>query len=189
MPRTRPRRLFHATAVAALVAAFPTTAARAQFRVGAHAAYQTKIVGGDFGAGGRLELDLDFIRPGTTLAGAYDHFFLDCDQCSSYEVGGQLLFGPGPLYVGGGASYRSFDTGDDTPMLEPSNEWAFSLIAGVRFPQVPVVTPFGEFRQQLGGAVNRQTIAVGVLVGAGERRRPPAGPPGAPRSRISSPGL
>lgn len=197
MPGIRPRRLFHATAVAALVAAFPTTAARAQFRVGAHAAYQTQIVEGDFGAGGRLEVDLDFIRPGVTLAGTYDHFFLDCDQCRAFEVGGELLFGPGPVFVGGGAFYRSYDPGDDPPAPRPgaprstqpaSAEWAFSLVAGVRFPQVPVVTPFGEFRQEFGGSPNRQTISVGVLVGAGGRRRPPAGPPGAPLSGISSAG-
>lgn len=197
MPGIRPRRLFHAMAVAALGAAFQATAARAQFRAGPHATYQTELVGGDFGAGGRLELDLDFIRPGLLLAGTYDHFFPSCDQCRSFEAGGELLFGAGPVFMGGAAAYRSFDPGDAAPTRDPgdptpvrtaSAEWVFSLVLNVRFPQVPVVTPFGEFRQEFGGNPNRQTISMGVLVGAGGRRRPPARPPSEARSGNSSAG-
>ncbi len=185
MSGIRPRRILFALAAALLLAASQTTAADAQFRVGGHGTYQTKFIDGTFGAGGRAEIDLAFLRDGLTLAGTYDHFFVDCENCRSFEVGGELLFGPGPLFVGAGAVYRSVEPGDDTPMLESSREWAFSMIAGIRFPQVPVVTPFGEFRQQLGGSVNSQTFSVGVLVGPGSRRqaprRPGAGIPSATR--------
>lgn len=176
MPGTRLRRPLSVSAAALLLAASQATPAEAQFRIGAHGVYQTQIVGGDFGAGGRAEIDLAFLFDGLTVAATYDHLFVDCESCRSFEAGGELLFGPGPFMVGAGAAYRSFEPGDNSPMLESSNDWAFSVVAGLRFPQVPVVTPFGMFRQQLGGHVNRQTISVGVLVGPRERRRAPGRP-------------
>ena len=177
----RPRlSLFLPTAALLLAASQPATA-EAQFRIGGHGVYQNQIVGGDFGAGGRAEVDLAFLRDGLTIAATYDHLFLDCESCRSFEAGGEILFGPGPLFAGLGAAYRGFDPGDDSSMSASDNEWAFSLVAGLRFPQVPVVTPFAAFRQQIGSDANRQTISVGVLVGPRERRRAPRRPgPGIP---------
>ena len=177
MSGIRPRRILFALAAAPLLAAFQTTATDAQFRVGGHGTYQTKFIDGTFGAGGRAEIDLAFLRDGLTLAGTYDHFFVDCENCRSFEVGGELLFGPGPLFVGAGAVLpERLEPGDDTPDagIEPRMG-----VQHDRRDQVPAGTG-GDPVRGVSAAARRQRQQPDVLRrrsgGPGEQAAsPPAG--------------
>lgn len=195
MPPFRPRRFpTPGSAAVALVAAGLTVAlasgsAAGQFRIGGHGVYQTKFEDGTFGAGGRAEAALDFIFRGLALVGIYDRFFPSCESCSSWQAGGQLVVGNGPLYLGLGASFQHFDPGPDyeppegAPASGVTEEWAWNLVAGIKIPQVPVVVPIVEFRQQVGSSTgNQQTIVVGIMVGPSRRRDAP-GPPGSGEPR------
>lgn len=184
-----------ALALAALAAPLPSGSAAAQFLIGGHGVYQNKLQDGTFGAGGRVEVALDFLFRGLALAGTYDHLFPSCESCSSWQAGGQLVVGNGPLYVGVAPVYHRFDPGPDyeppegVPATGVTEEWTWNLVAGVKIPQLPVITPIVEFRQQVGSSTgNQQMIVAGILVGPSSRRnapRPPGPPSGArpPRSR------
>lgn len=177
-----------ALAAAALTAAPASgSAAAAQFRIGGHGVYQTKLQDGAFGAGGRVEVALDFLFRGLALAGTYDRLFPSCGACSSWQAGGQLVVGGGPLYIGVAGAFHRFDPASDyvppdgSPPVFSTKEWSVNLVAGVRIPQVPVVTPIVEFRQQVGSStVNQQTIVAGIMFNPIRRRNPPRPPRGGP---------
>lgn len=183
-----------ALGVVALAAVPASGSAAAQFRIGGHGVYEMKFQDGTFGVGGRAEVALDFLFRGLALAGTYDRLFPSCEACSSWQAGGQLVLGGGPLYVGLAGSFHRFDPGPDyeppegLPPTGVTEEWGVNVVVGVRVPQVPVVTPVVEFRQQVGSSTgNRQTIVAGILFSPPGRRnapRPPrGGQPRPPRAR------
>ncbi len=183
-----------ALALAALAAPLASGSASAQFRIGGHGVYQNKLQDGTFGVGGRAEVALDFLFRGLALAGAYERLFPSCESCSSWQAGGQLVIGNGPLYLGVAPLFHRFDPGpnyeppEGSPAAGVTEEWTWNLVAGVRIPQVPVVVPIVEFRQQVLSSIgNQRTIVVGILFGPSGRRNAPR-PPGPgdarpPRSR------
>lgn len=183
-----------ALVAAALAAPLASGSAAAQFRIGGHGVYQNRFLDGTFGVGGRAEVALDFLFRGLALAGAYERLFPSCELCSSWQAGGQLVIGNGPLYLGVAPLFHRFDPGPDyeppegLPAPGVTEEWTWNLVAGVRIPQVPVVVPIVEFRQQvLSSTGNQQTIVVGIMFGTSSRRSAPR-PPGPgdgrpPRSR------
>ena len=163
-------------AVALAATAFSAPRTQAQVRVGGHLLYKSQAFDGTFGAGGRAEADLNFLREGLVLAGLYDRLFPGCEGCSSTELGAQLLFATpqNPLYFGLGAGYRTDreeGTATDTP-----GEWSYNMVAGLRLRGIPVITPFFEFLQQFGSSLNEQAFAVGVLLGPTGARRAPGRP-------------
>lgn len=175
-----------AVLVFAFLAATAASPAAAQLRVkaGAYGLYQSKIFDGTFGVGGRAEFELAFLRDGLTLVGFYDHLLPDCTECSFRDIGGQVLLAPqGPLYIGAGASRQTFEsTGDGSgagSMAEdpPTDDWVFSLVAGVRLPVFPVLVPYVEFRQEVGSPeINQQTFAAGILITPSRARPAPRFP-------------
>lgn len=171
-------------AIAALTsAATPPAAAQLRVKAGAHALYQSQIFDGTFGYGGRAEIELGFIRSGLTVVGIYDHLLPDCDGCSYRGIGGQvLLASQGTLYVGAGASRQQFSRPAGAPASESGatepldDDWVFSLVAGVRLPVLPVIVPYVELRQEFGSELNKQVIAVGILLSPSRARAAPRGP-------------
>ena len=103
-----------AATIAVLASVLATDAAHAQVRAGAHALYKSQTFdAGTFGVGARVEVDLNFVRRGLVVAGLYDRLFPDCEECSSSEMGGQLLLAPrGPLFLGLGAGYQRHEGAD-----------------------------------------------------------------------------
>lgn len=174
--------------VAAALTALPASgSAAAQFRIGGHGVYQNTLSDGVFGAGGRAEVGLGFLFRGLALAGTYDRLFPSCGSCSSWQAGGQLVLGGGPMYLGVGGSFHRFDPGpnyeppEGMPAVIVTEEWGVHVVAGVRIPQVPVVTPIVEFRQQVGSSTgNRQTLVAGILFNPSGRRNAPRPPQGGP---------
>lgn len=187
-PASAPGALGPIVAVAAALSALPAPgSAAAQFRIGGQGVYQNTLSDGVFGAGGRAEVGLGFLFRGLALAGTYDRLFPSCEACSSWQAGGQLVLGGGPLYLGVGGSFHRFDPGPDYEPLEGlpavivTEEWGVHVVTGVRIPQVPVVTPIVEFRQQVGSSTgNRQTIVAGILFNPVGRRNAPRPPQGGP---------
>lgn len=162
-----------AVSVALPGAAFSAGPADAQVRAGAHGVYKSQAFDGTFGAGGRAEIDLDFLRAGLVAAGLYDRLFPECEGCSSTEVGAQILFAPqrNPLYFGFGAGYRT--NREEGATSDAPGEWSYNMVAGLRLRGIPVITPFVEFRQQFGSSLNEQAFALGVLLGPTGARRAP----------------
>ncbi len=164
-------------AFALCAAAFSAAPADAQVRAGGHVLYKSQAFDGTFGAGGRAEVDLDFLRQGLVFAGLYDRLFPGCEGCSSTEVGAQLFFASpqNPLYFGLGAGYRTFE--EEGVTTDESGEWSYNLVAGLRLRGIPVIMPFFEFRQQFGAEqLNEQGFAVGILLGPTRSRTAPRRP-------------
>ncbi len=154
---------------ASVIQSLPSPAS-AQFRVGGHGVYQRGLVGGTFGVGGRGEIDLGFVFEGLLVAGTYDRFFPNCETCSLGEVGTELGVTRGPTYVGIGASFRRFQAEEGGP----TKDWDGNFVFGIRFPSVPVVTPFVQYRLELHSeTINDQTFSAGFLVGPPRLRRRP----------------
>ena len=175
--RKSPLRLATAVLATCLLSASVASPVAAQVRGGGQAVYQSEFQDGTFGLGGRAEVDLGFIFDGLAIAGTYDRFLPDCDECSFWEAGGQVIIGNGTFHFGVGSSFQRFERGGDLAELGTTEDWAFNLMTGLRFVNVPVVTPFVEFRQEvLGEPVNEQTFSVGVLFGPPSGRRPPGRP-------------
>lgn len=166
-----------AMAVAVPAAAFSVAPADAQVRAGGHVLYKSQAFDGTFGAGVRAEVDLDFLRQGLVVAGLYDRLFPECEGCSSTEVGAQILVASpqNPLYFGLGAGYRTYK--EEGVTSDDPGEWSYSLVAGLRLQNIPVIIPFFEFRQQFGAdQLNDQTFALGILLGPTGSRRAPRRP-------------
>ncbi len=152
--------------------------AAGQVSGGGHGAYQSEIFEGTFGAGARIEFDLGFLRRGIALAGTWEKYFPGCDDCSLWEAGGQVIVsGESPIYLGVGAGFQRFERGESLSQFGDTDDWIFSLVLGVRFPVMPVITPFVEYRQELGSeSANQQTISAGILLSPARARRSPARP-------------
>ncbi len=167
-----------------LALAMPATVLHGQVRAGGQATYQSQLFDGAFGAGVRAEVDLAFLRPGLIVAGTWDRFFPDCDDCRFTDIGGELLMAPqGPLYLGLGVSHRQFQNpeatgsqsgGDD----DDSSEWNYVFTAGIRLSDFSMLVPFLEFRQEFGSdSLNEQIYSLGLMISPPGRRRAPQPPP------------
>ena len=175
------RILRQGAAVATLFAACVIAGAppvTAQARAGGHVFYQSELVDGSFGYGGRVEFDLGFLVDQLVIGGTYDRVFPECDDCTSWEAGGQVGFYSGQGHIGLGAYFSRFETAGSGDGPGVSDDWTFALVGGVRFPLKGFLMPFLEIRQELGqGFLNSQTIALGILLGpygGGENPRTPA---------------
>ena len=162
-------------AFALCAAAFSAAPANAQVRAGGHVLYKSQAFDGTFGAGGRAEVDLDFLRQGLVFAGLYDRLFPECEGCSSTEVGAHLLrFARRPDLLRSRRGIRTFVeegvTMDDIARM--------SIQPGRRAaPAGIVIMPFFEFRQQFGAErLNEQAFAVGILLGPTRSRTAPRRP-------------
>ena len=163
-----------AAAIATLIAASVIAAAptAAQARAGGHVLYLNEVLGGSFGYGGRVEFDLDFLVEDLVIGGTYDRVFPECGECTYREAGGQVGLFSGIAHLGLGLSFSRFENpeaAEEQPTIE--DEWIWSLFVGVRYPLTRFVTPFFEFRNELGeGILNSQTLALGILLGPNDRR-------------------
>ncbi len=153
--------------------------AGAQTGVGGHVVYQTEILDGTLGFGGRAEAGLEFLLPGLSLVGTYDRYRVDCADCSLWGAGGQVMLGSEMLRIGAGSTFQRYRRGEVQAgdSLAVADDWAFHLVAGFRLSFARFVVPFVEFRQELlGDPTNSQTLSAGVVVGWPEARRAPAVP-------------
>lgn len=149
-------------------------AAAAQIRVGGHGVYQTGVLEGQFGAGGRAEVDLGFVVGGLAAIGTFDYFFPDCEGCSQWDASGLVGFVQGPFHAGLGATYQRLGGGEAS---EAARGWTAILVAGFRFDRLEVFVPFVEFRQELASrGQNQQTASLGFLVGPSRARTAPRAP-------------
>jgi hypothetical protein len=121
----------------------------------------------DFGVGGRLAFNL-FSVPGSIVRiqalGAFD-YFLDCDDCSYYEITPAAVVSLGlvglGVYGGVGANIARLSVDEDVAGDDASDtDVGASLIIGARIP----MGLFGEIRYTTGGA-EQKVIAVGFRFG------------------------
>ena len=163
--------------LAALVLAVVVSPVPGQVRIGGHGLYRNEILRSDVGVGARAEFDLGFIMPQLVLGGVYNRLFPDCEECGSWEAGGQVTLGAGAGFIGMNVVMSRFEevAGDSDTR---DDDWKFSVVVGFRLLGLPVAVPFLEARQSLGsGALNDQAVSLGILIGpAGARPAPP--PPG-----------
>lgn len=157
------KRLLVAVA-AALVLSMAARPAEAQLGLGVGAVWGDDA---DLGIGGRLAFNL-FSVPGSVVRiqalGAFD-YFLDCDNCTYYEVTPAAVVSVGlvglGLYGGVGANIARFSIDEDVTGGEESDtEVGGSLIIGARIP----MGLFGEIRYTAGGA-EQKVIALGFRLG------------------------
>lgn len=160
-------------AVATALAVPSPSPAAAQIRGGPHGLYQTGILEGQFGVGGRIEVDLPFVFDGFTAIGAFDRFLPDCDGCSQWDASGVVGFVQGPFHAGLGATYQRLGSANEPA----STSWTGLLVAGLRFDRLEVFVPFLEVRQELASSdQNQQTVSLGFLVGPSRARPAPRAP-------------
>ena len=161
------RSVRHAAAVAALITACLIAAApvAAQVRAGGQVLYRSGLLDGTTGYGGRVEIDLGFLFEQLTLIGSYDRLFPDCNECESWQTGGQFALVGAVGHVGvGGYFLRLDDPGAVGEQV--TDEWSFELSVGARYRVKGFLTPFFEIRSELGsGILNKQTLSLGVVVG------------------------
>lgn len=158
----------------AVVLATDAVPAAAQIRVGGQGVYQTGVLKGQFGAGGRAEIDLGFVAGGLAAIGIFDRFFPDCDDCSQWDASGLAGFVQGPFHLGLGATYQRLGSGDDAGAV---GSWSGLLLAGFRFDRLEVFVPFLEVRQELASQdQNQQTVSLGFMVGPSRARTAPRAP-------------
>ncbi len=163
-----------ACALAGWAAIQSPDAAAAQIRVGGHGVYQTGLLEGQFGAGGRAEVDLGFVVGGLAAIGTFDRFFPDCDGCSQWDASGLVGFVQGPFHAGLGATYQRLGGMDEAA---ETGSWTALLVAGLRFDRLEVFVPFVEVRQELASRdQNQQTVSLGFLVGPSRARTAPRAP-------------
>ncbi|MDE2761264.1 MAG: hypothetical protein OXQ94_03715 [Gemmatimonadota bacterium] len=161
---------------AVLVLAVVAAPLPGQVRIGGHGLYRNEIVRSQFGAGARAEVDLGFVMPHLALGAVYNHFFQDCEECRSWEAGGQATLGAGAGYIGLNVVRSRFEevAGDRTTR---SDDWKFSVVVGFRLLGLPVVVPFLEARQSLGSdALNDQSVSLGIMIGPARARSAPRAP-------------
>lgn len=150
----------------------------AQVGVGGQGVYRSELLTSGFGIGARADVGVGFAIPGLVLTGVYNRFFEGCEDCDSWEAGGQATIGDGASYIGINALFSRIEHLEDAELTE-TDEWKFSAIIGFRLLNMPVIVPFLEFRQSLGsGLFNDQALSLGVMIAPARRRdapRPPAG--------------
>ena len=172
--RSRCSRGFVHGLLALLAVAVPV---EAQVRIGGHGVYRNELLASGFGVGGRAELDLGFLLPQLGITGVYNRFASECDECGSWEGGGQVTIGDGASYIGLNLLLARTKQPEDDQIVV-NDDWKFSVVIGLRVLNLPVVVPFFEVRQSMGSGVwNDQSLSLGVLVGPARSRRPPR-PPG-----------
>ncbi len=167
------RRSGRASAVLLLAFSLLADPALAQVEIGPEFTYQTELRGGSFGAGARARADLGLLLDGLGVIAYYDRFFEGCDaqpnpfECSLWESGGALTYSAGPAYLGTGASFQRLTRTGGPVSLPPIDDWAFNILVGLSLPQVPIVTPFVEFRMEIASDThsNQQTFAIGAMIG------------------------
>ncbi len=173
-PRSRCSRGFIHGLLAFLAVASPV---EAQVRIGGHGVYRGELLTSGFGIGARAEFDLGFIMPQLGIGGIYNRFSAECDECASWESGGQVTVGEGVSYIGLNVLLARTEQPDDDDQIEVVDDWKFSVVIGLRVLNLPVVVPFLEVRQSMGSGVwNDQAISLGVLVGPVRPRRAPRPP-------------
>lgn len=148
--------------------------AAAQARAGGHVLYQTDLFGGSVGYGGRVEFDLGFLVEQLVVGGTYDRLFPDCGECSYWKTGGQVGLQGGIGYIGLGLFFSRLEN-PGPEGTAPTDDWTYDLVGAVRYPLKGFIAPFFEIRNEFGqGILNRQTLALGVLLGpylGGDPRR------------------
>ena len=166
------------TAIILQALAFAAVAApvEAQVRIGGHGVYRSEFLTSGFGVGARAEFDLGFIVPELGLGGVYNRFGSECDDCVSWEGGGQVMLGEGVSYIGLNVLLARTEQSEDDE-IAVIDDWKVSVVIGFRVLTLPVAVPFFEVRQSMGSGVwNDQAISLGVLVGPARRAPRPRGP-------------
>ncbi len=167
------RGLVHVLLALAAVAA----PVEAQVRIGGHGVYRGELLASGFGVGARAEFDLGFIMPQLGIGGVYNRFSSECDECGSWEGGGQVTLGDGVSYIGLNVLLARTEQPEEDDEIEVIDDWKFSVVIGLRVLNLPVVVPFLEVRQSMGSGVwNDQALSLGVLVGPARPRRAPRPP-------------
>lgn len=150
---------------AALVIAVGAPAS-AQVRAGGHGLYQNHLLGGSFGYGGRVEVDLDFLFENLMMGGVYDRISRDCYDCSQWETGGHVGLRAGMVFFGGGVYFSRFEEFAPGGTVVTEDDWVFALVLNLKYPIKGFLTPFFELQNELGeGCLNRTTVSLGVLLG------------------------
>ena len=140
--------------------------ASAQVRAGGHGLYQNRLLGGSFGYGGRVEVDLDFLFENLMMGGVYDRVSRDCYDCSQWETGGHVGVRAGMVFFGGGVYFSRFEEFAPGGTVVTEDDWIFSLVLNLKYPIKGFLTPFFELQNELGeGFLNRQTLSLGILLG------------------------
>ena len=140
--------------------------ASAQVRAGGHGLYQNRLVGGGFGYGARVEVDLDFLVDNLMIGGAYDRVSRDCFDCSNWETGGHVGLRADMVFFGGGVYFSRFEEFAPGGTVVTEDDWIFAMVLNLRYPIKGFLTPFFELQNELGeGFLNRQTLSLGVLLG------------------------
>jgi opacity protein-like surface antigen len=130
----------------------------------------------DFAVGGKLgaavaSLGNNGARKNVDVMGAFD-YFLDCDECSYFELTGGALYNfdigesIGP-YAGAGLNYGRFsDSGPGSDLVDTSNsEIGLALMGGLRFLLGTLNADAGA-RISLGGA-EQAVLSFAILFGGG----------------------
>jgi opacity protein-like surface antigen len=129
----------------------------------------------DFGVGARVELGMPnlFTSSGplsrTSLVGSFDYFFPDCEECSYWEINGNVTVpitasGVDP-YVGAGLNVARFsvDLGSGLGGDASNTEVGLNLLGGLNF-QLGRVAAFGEGRLELSGG-EQLVLTFGIKFG------------------------
>ena len=149
----------------------------AQAGIGGQGVYRSELLTSGFGIGARADVEIGFIMSGLVLTGVYNRFHEGCEDCDSWEAGGQVTIGDGVSYIGMNTLFSRIDQLEGEEVTE-TDKWKFSLIVGFRLLNVPVIVPFLEVRQSLGsGLFNDQALSLGIMIAPARPRnapRPPA---------------
>lgn len=141
----------------------PVKPAAAQLSAGADVSYNSNVVGGSWGFGGRAGVqlpDVGFAR--WKLVGAGMWYTPNCSggTCDWWELQGTLMFsqsGSNPVspYLGVGGIYQSFNlaraTVDDT-------DWGVDLLIGTFIGQWGPVLPYVEVRYKVMHTISNQFV-------------------------------
>lgn len=129
----------------------------------------------DLGLGARLEVGVPnlFTSTGalanTYFIGSFDYFFIDCDECTYWEINANLAVpvaasGVDP-YLGAGLNVAHFSVDFDSPLSDEASdtEVGVNLLGGIRFP-LGNLSSFLEGRLELGGG-EQLVLTFGIMFG------------------------
>ncbi|MCI0436379.1 MAG: porin family protein [Gemmatimonadetes bacterium] len=150
--------------------AFGTSTAAAQVRFGPHLSWGDEA---DLAIGGKLLFGLaDVAGEGSrNLEGSASlDWFLDCEDCSYFEVTGGVLyrFDIGETarpYAGGGLNWGRISYDTNTPGFSSDSEIGLAAMGGIQFP-LGNFTAYTDARITLGG-FEQAVISFGLLLGGG----------------------
>ena len=159
------------TVAAALLVGVPATGS-SQVSVAADGTYNNDIIGGSWGLGGRLGIELPDIGVARwEVIGAFVYYFPSCGggTCDWSELQGTLLFysprrAEFDPYVGVGASFHSFELA--AASLD-DDDWGIDLVLGSKLGVWGPVRPYGEVRYKIMNDVpsNQFAFTFGVRLG------------------------